>query len=327
MASPNVSATELVTTTLENRSGVIADNMSDNNALLARLKKKGNIKLVDGGTKIERELMYAENSTYLRYSGYQQLNTSPSDVLTMAEYAWKQAAVAVTMSGLEEAINSGSNRMFDLLETRLKNAEKTMINNLGSDIYSDGSADSGKQIGGLQLLVADDPTTGTVGAINRANANSTFWRNKKFQCTSDGGSALSSANVGLYMNKLWLQLVRGNDQPDLIVFDNNYYALYEASLTQIQRITQAEKGELGFQSLKYKGADVLLDGGIGGNMPANHGYFLNTDHIFWQPHRNRNMRPLGRIQSFNQDAFVEYLVFMGNLTMDNAFLQGVMFQN
>lgn len=65
MATPGLS--EIVTTTLRNRSGVIADNMSKNNALLFRLNKRGRVKPVSGGRTIVRELSYAENST-LRFA-------------------------------------------------------------------------------------------------------------------------------------------------------------------------------------------------------------------------------------------------------------------
>lgn len=64
MASPGLS--EIITTTLRNRSGVIADNMSKNNALLFRLSKRGKIKPLSGGRTIVRELTYAENSTFQR---------------------------------------------------------------------------------------------------------------------------------------------------------------------------------------------------------------------------------------------------------------------
>lgn len=64
MASPGLS--EIITTTLRNRSGVIADNMTKNNALLNRLSKRGRVKPVSGGRTIVQELSYAENSTYQR---------------------------------------------------------------------------------------------------------------------------------------------------------------------------------------------------------------------------------------------------------------------
>jgi hypothetical protein len=173
MASPNLS--EIVTTTLRNRSGKLADNVTSNNALLNRLNKKGNVKPVDGGRTIVQELDYQENGTFKRYSGYETLDISPSEVFSAAEFDWKQGAVSVSISGLEELQNSGSERVIDLLESRIKNAERTMANNVSNDLYSDGTASGGKQIGGLQHIIADAPSTGTVGGINRATYS--FWRN------------------------------------------------------------------------------------------------------------------------------------------------------
>jgi outer membrane protein assembly factor BamB len=322
MASPNLS--EIIATTLRSRSGVTADNVTKNNAILNRLQKRGNIKTVDGGRSIVQELEYQENSTFIRYAGYELLNTSPSDVISAAEFDYKQAAVAVTISGLEQLQNSGSEKVIDLLETRISNAEHTMQNNLASDMYSNGTASSGKQIGGLQLLVADDPTTGTVGGINRATW--TFWRNAKFQTTSDGGAAASATNIQGFMNSVYNGLVRGTDKVDLILADTNYYGFYEASLQTIQRITQANDADAGFVSLKYKGADVVLDGGVGGACPTNHMYFLNSRYVKFRPHKDRNMAPLETRNSINQDATVQFIAWAGNMTLSNAQLHGVMFQ-
>ena len=117
MASPNLS--EIVTTTLRNRSGKLADNVTKNNALLSRLKKRGSIDPFDGGRTIVQEIEYAENSTYQRYSGYEVLNIQPSDVFTAAEYDVKQIAVAVTISGLEGDVqNVGENAIIKLLSSR-----------------------------------------------------------------------------------------------------------------------------------------------------------------------------------------------------------------
>lgn len=321
MASPNLS--EIVTTTLRNRSGKLADNVTDNNALLRRLNKRGNVKPVDGGRTIVQELEYAENSTYKRYSGYEMLNIAPSDVFTAAEFDWKQAAVAVSISGLEQLQNSGKEKIIDLLESRIKNAERTMMNNLSADCYSDGTADGGKQIGGLQLLVADSPATGTVGGINRATWS--FWRNVAFDATTDGGAAATASNIQSYMNRVWLQLVRGTDRPDLIIADNNYFRLYWESLQAIQRITSDDMASAGFSSLKFMDADVVFDGGYGGNAPTNHMYFLNTNYIHFRPHKDRNMVPLDPDRfSVNQDAMVKLTAWAGNMTLSNAFLQGVL---
>jgi len=150
MTSPNLD--EITTTTLRNRSGKLADNFTHNNVLLYRLKEKGKARPFSGGRTIVHELAYAENSTFKRYSGYETLDISPSDVFTAAEYNIKQAAVAVTISGLEQIQNSGKEQVLDLLESRIENAEGTFMNELSQDLYSDGTADGGKQIGGLQSL-------------------------------------------------------------------------------------------------------------------------------------------------------------------------------
>lgn len=322
MASPNIS--EMLTTTLESRTGKLADNVTENNAILYRLKEKGRMRPVSGGTSIYQELEYAENSTYKRYSGYETLDISPSDVFTAAEFNWKQAAVAVTVSGLEELQNSGRERVIELVSNRVSNAEKTMMNNISADMYSDGTADGGKQIGGLQHLVANTPTN-TVGGIDRSSAIGAFWANYDYGATTDGGAAATSANIQSYMNQVYLSISRGTDRPDLILADNAFYKLYWESLQTIQRITNENLGQAGFMNLKYMDADVVFDGGYNGNAPASTMYFLNTDYIHWRPHRDRNMVPLNPDRfGTNQDAVVKLLAWAGNMTLSNGFLQGVL---
>lgn len=240
--------------------------------------------------------------------------------MTAAEFDIKQAAVVVSISGLEQLQNMSRERMIDLMQSRIKNAERTMSNQLSEGIYSDGSGASGKQITGLQSLVADDPSTGTVGGINRGNFE--FWRNQVFDASTDGGSAASASNIKGYMQKLWIDCIRGNDKPDLIVGDANYFQFYWESLTDIQRFNSADEAKSGFDSLKFSTADVLYDGDSG--IPDNHMYFLNTDYLFWRPHSQRNMVPLDKRMSVNQDAEVVPLVFAGNLTGSNLSLQGVL---
>lgn len=322
MASPNLS--EIITTTLRNRTKRVADNVTNNTALLQRLRSKGRVKSFSGGRIITQELEYQENSTYQRYSGYEQLNISPSDVFTAAEFDIKQASTAVTISGLEELQNAGPEQMIDLMEARISNAEKTMVNNLSADCYSDGTATGGKQIGGLQLLLADSPTSGTVGGIDRSTWS--FWQNVVYDASTDGGSAASASNIQSYMNALWVQLCRNSDKPDLIVADNNYWTFYLESLQAIQRITSvSDAASAGFTSLKYMTADVALDGGFGGDAPTDHMYFINTDFLYFRPHRDRNITVQdGDRVPTNQDAIVKMLFFAGNMTMSNAGLQGVL---
>ena len=193
-----------------------------------------------------------------------------------------------------------------------------MMNQISTGVYSDGTGSSSKEIGGLQHLVADAPTSGTVGGIDRST--NSFWQNIAFSAVTNGGAAATSANIQSYMNQIWVQLVRGTDMPDLIVADNTYWRLYLESMQAIQRVTNDKMAQAGFANLKYMDSDVVFD--TAGGAPSSHMYFLNTDYLFYRPHKDRNMVPLENKTSVNQDAMVVPLIWAGNMTVSNAALQG-----
>lgn len=323
MTIPNSTFTEVLSTTLRDFQNDFADNVTNKNALLTAMKDVGGIKLKTGGESIQQQLAYAENSTFQYYSGYETLDVSASDTLTSASYDWKQAVVNITISGLERRQNSGEAQIIDLITSRTKVAMMTMANNINVGLYSDGTGSSGKQIGGLQLIVADDPTTGTVGSIDAATQ--TFWRNVAYDATTDGGAAASSSNIIKYMNTVYNQLTRGTDKPNLIVADQNYYNFYQQALQSIQRVNVnegavAKMASSGFAALDYLGVPVVLDNDI----PTNHMYFLNTNYLEFCAHENANFTPGEMDKPINQDAMVMPILFMGNLTCSNRSLQGVL---
>lgn len=320
MASPNAIFTELVTTTLRKHSKTIVDNVSNNNALLGRIMSKGMKRVEDGGLSIVSNLEYAQNNTYQRYSGYDVLNVSASDVFSAAEFAWRQIAVNVAASGQELRTNSGETRLVNLVKSRVKNAIRTFKNNFSADIYSDGTLPN--QIGGLQALVSDTGT-GTVGGID--SAVWTFWQNKVQSAAApiQGGGAITPSGTTMesLMLPLWLALIRGDDAPDLIVADNNYFTFYEQSQVSMKRYTSDTNVSGGFTSLKYKKADVIFDGGSG--IPTNHMYFLNTDYLELVVHKDADMTVLDQVSPYNQDAAVIPVLWMGNMCTSNRSLQGL----
>ena len=320
MPSPNLS--EIITTTLRNRTGKLADNVTDNNAILYRLKQRGRTKPASGGRTLVQELAYQENSTFMWYSGYDTLDVSATDVMSAAEFDWKQAAVAVTISGLEQLQNAGKEKILDLLENRIDVAEKTMMNQISLGCYADGTGNAGKEIGGLQHLVAALPTSGTVGGINRATWS--FWQNQ-YRDSSNQSVTMSATTIQSEMNIMYTRLVRGTDRPDLIVCDNTLWLFYLGSLQAIQRITNDKMAQAGFTNLKFMDADVVLDGGQGGQCPTGTMYFLNSDYIHYRPHSERNMVVMGgERMNTNQDAIVKLIGWAGNMTASNCALQGVL---
>ena len=314
MSFPNL--TDIVATTIQSRTRQIADNVTKNNAVAAYLNRRGNRKPFSGGSTILQEISFAENANGGWYSGYDLLPVAAQDVITAAEFAIKQLACPVVMSGLEQLQNAGREQMIDLIEARVNVAEATMANLQSQGIYSDGTTYGGKTLTGLDAAVAITPTN-TYGGIDRGTW--TFWKNKVLS-----GNAETAATIQGRMNTLWSSLVRGSDQPDLIVADNVMWGLYVASLQAQQRFTSPETGDLGFNTIKYMGADVVLDGGIGGFATAKTMYFLNTKYLFLRPHSQRDMVPLSpnRRYAINQDAEVQILAWAGNLTSSGPQFQG-----
>lgn len=341
-AFANSSITDIIATTIQNRSGVLADNYTNNNAFLRSVKAKGNVKTFSGGNVIMQEIAYVDSTTINAnsYSGYEILNISPNSPISAAQFSIQQYAAAITMSGLEMLQNSSKQAIIDLMEGRVQIAEGQLMNRLDYDGYQDGTGNSSKNLTGLAAAVPDAPTTGTYGGISRSSF--AFWQSVKYSGVTDGGAAVSAANIQPYMTALAIRLVRGNNKPNLWIADNTYYQYYVNSLQAIQRIN-SDNGSggagAGFgPSLKFYGggmsADVVLGGGVSGAISGTqstsgatsaHMWALNTDYFFLRPHSERNFVPIGgERQAVNQDAIVKLIGWAGNITCSNSSLQGVL---
>jgi len=322
MAFANSAITDIIATTIQSRSGELADNLTQNNAILQRLNQKGNVRPFSGGNVILEEIMYDDASTNNAnsYSGYEVLNIAPDSPISAAQFKIAQYADSVTMSGLEMLQNSSKEAIIDLLDGRMQVSEARLLNRISGDLYGDGTGNGGKNLDGLGAAVAAVPTSGTYGGINRATW--TFWQN---QITTGA----TSANILASMTTAAIKQIRGTDKADLIVAGNTMYQYYVGALQSIQRIAAEESGAAGFASLKFYGggtsADVVLGGGYGSQETATYMYMLNTNYIFLRPHKERNFVPIGgERQSINQDAIVKLYGWAGNLTTSNSFLQGLL---
>ena len=342
MAFANSSVTDIIATTIQNRSGELADNVTNNNALLRKLKAKGNVRTFSGGNVILEEIMYTDASTINvnSYSGYEVLNISPNSPISSAQYSITQYAGAVSMSGLEMLQNSGKEAFIDLLEGRQKVAEAQLQNRIDYDAYQDGTGNSSKNLTGLAAAVPDTPTSGTYGGISRSAF--AFWQSQFYRGVTDGGAAVAASNIQQYMTTLALRCVRGSNKPDLWVGDSTYFGFYVNSLQAIQRVQSMNgdgKAGAGFgPELAFYGggmaATVVMAGGISGAVSTTqatsgatsaHMWALNTDYFFFRPHRDRNFVPIGgERQSVNQDAIVKLIGWAGNITCSGSEFQGVL---
>lgn len=314
MAAANL--TEFVTASARNWSKTMADNVTKHNALLTYLEDRGKIRTANGGRTIDEAIIYPTNpNTSIKwYTGYDTFSPPvTSEVLDAAEFQWKQLGAFIAISGLEKIQNSGEGKRYDYTRARLEQTEALLSNELGAALYSDGTTNN--KIGGLQLLVADDPTAaGTVGGINQQTFS--FWRNQY----TPAGTPLTKDTIKDAMNALWLKCLRGMDQPTLTLADSVMYQLYWSSLQEQARFTSSKLADAGFDNLKYKSTDVIYDY----QCPAKHMYFLNMTSLFLKKAPG-DLLDVGKARTIqNADYDIIPIFFAGNMTINNRSLNGVL---
>jgi hypothetical protein len=310
MAEPTVN--QLVATTINNYHKQFADNVSNSNAVTALLRKGDRIRVIEGGRNIACPLSYAEE-TFAWYAGTELLSRAVKETISEADYAPANAVVSVTLSGPDLAKNRGRERILNLLEGKMDNAESTMKNNITKAVYGDGAV--AKSFAGLKAMVTDDGT-GTVGGI--ISGTWPFWKNQFQPIVRATGLQFPALKAG--MNALWLKLTRGTEKPDLILADGEIYATYESGLQENQRYADATLGALGFETLKYKTAALVYDSAATGLVG---GYMLNTKYLKFEIYSGRNFEALDLPdQSVDMDAVTKHIAFMGALTLSNRSMQG-----
>lgn len=313
MPSPTV--TQLVATTIANYHKQFADNVSNSNAVTALLREGNRIRVIEGGRAISCPLTYAEE-TFLWYVGTDTLSRATKETISEADYAPANAVASVTLSGPDLAMNRSRERILNLLEGKLDNAEATMKNNITKAIYGDGTV--AKSFAGLKAFLTNDGS-GIVGGIDATTW--TFWKNQFQQAVRATGMQFPALVAA--MNALWMKLIRGAEKPDLIVASGEVYSTYESGLQMNQRYADARLGALGFETLKYKSAPLVFDGAATGITDA---YFLNTKYLKFEIYSGRNFEALDLPdQSPDLDAVTRHLAFMGALTLSNRSMQGRLF--
>jgi len=304
---------------LEDRSKGYVDLVSNSNALLSVMKERDQWKSFEGPTIRER-LLYAESGTYTRYSGYKLLNPKPAELINDAEFTPKMAAVSVVLSNDEILKNSGSTaQLKDVMEVHISAAEQELTDRFVEDLHSAGVL--ADQIGGLQLVLPTNVSAGTYGGISRSNS---VWQTAAYDANSAfaGITQVDKTTVKGIFDKIVIARSRGTKGPNLILSSSEHYQAYTEAVVAIQQITNENKlGKLGFTSLKYYGAgksiDVVLEGGIGSAMPGNTTYFIDTEALKYRYNARRHFDKFGGKQMpINQDAIVQHIGFMGEVTMN-----------
>jgi hypothetical protein len=301
---------EILSTTLNNYVPKLTDNIFSARPLFYALTNGQTIRRVSGGAKIVTPIIYGLNSSAASYAGSENLNIDAQTGISAAEFVWKQYAATVTITGIEEAKNNGEAEIIDLLEGKIMQTEETIIENMNTMLWGDGTGNSGKDWDGIAKLV---DSTGVVGGIDPAGSGNGWWASTETAATG------TPANLTLaQMSTLYNDVSVGNDQPTIVMTTQSGYEAYEALLQPQLRYSDSSVADAGFQNLLFKGAPVTFDDSCtSGSM-----YMLNTKYIRLVAHSDVWFKPTPFVRPTNQDARFAQILCYGNLTVTNRSRQG-----
>jgi hypothetical protein len=230
------------------------------------------------GNPITGTIEYAINTTVKSMSELETLDVNRVDVFDRYEYAWKFVGGLIVMSEFEKLITSDGAGKFDLMAAKMDNLKKSMSQQINTDLFSDGTGTGGKQAGGLQYIVSSTPTTGTVGAINRATY--TFWRNQQ---ASGAKSSTAFDNLKGTMRSIYNLCSSGvgMQTPEFAVTDRTDFEGYESlsvTLERLQRSSATDKLLSGYKGdhIMFKDIPLAFDAAN----PASTMYILNRRNLF-----------------------------------------------
>ena len=327
-----------LSTTLFNYRRKLEDAISTANAFLFFLMKRtkgGYKKLTDLGDRMMMPLMY-ELGNADSYQGYDILNVQPADGITSAFYNWAQAAVPISISGLEEKKNRGEAKIIDLLESKTKQAElglqeffnKRMLQGAAGSTITTAytSVINGSQfIDPLPLQVMYSPTSSTlIGSINQSS--NTWWRNQ----STDFTGATTYAGFLKKLRTLRNNCSKGpGGPPNLFLATQGTEELYEAALAAAHRNPSYQVADIPFDNVAFYGKpltwDEFVPDAASGTVTITKGsfYMLNTD--FWgiKVDKETNFSPTPFIKPENQDAKTAHILWLGAMGCSNRRKQGV----
>lgn len=266
------------------------------------------------------------------------LDTTPQDNVTSAFYNWRQVAGSISISREEERKNSGEARILSLLQQKVTELAMSMQDEVSRMLLvpngsATGSAftvgNGGKDLLGLPILIADDPTTGTVGNISRSN---TWWRNQQTDSTATTYSGLKKE-----LRTMWNDCSKGTGKgPDIVLADQTTYETYEAALDDNTRYTNTVMADMGFDNLRLKGSLIYWDERVpdwenseyptvdGGTPTAGSAVYLNTKFLELVVDSQTDFITTPFVRPENQDARTAQTLFMGELCCSNMRKQGVL---
>jgi hypothetical protein len=303
MPNPNTDYGQVSAVTQKYFVPKLVDNIFDSDIILKKAKSNGWYESHAGGTEIVCPLNYAQATAAGSYQGADVLSTTDNDVISAAVFQWKQYYASISITGRDEMINSGTERVIDFVKSKMKIAEKSLKDALGTDAYSGSSSTS---LIGVNSAIA---TSGTYAGISQTN--NSWWRGQV-------DSATTTLTIPA-MRTLFTSCTIDDEAPTLGLATRTVFNLYHGLLQPQERFTDKNTADGGFTNLLFAGCPIVV------TTKASTGdlYFLNEKYLHLWYHPERDFKFTGFDKPINQDVTVGQILWMGALGSDNNRKHGI----
>ena len=263
------------------------------------------------------------------FTGYDKIRITPKELLNSAVFPWARIVSMFSLTGTELLYTSGEEEIIDLMTFHVEAARKSVRETWEAALISDGTGDGGRQMIGLGGAVPILPNTGVYGGIDRADV--TAWRTTTYDATTDFpdiGAVWDATTARPIIERICMLRSRGQQYPDLWMFDTNSYQAIAASFVAHQRLATERSVRLGYVGLAYHTpagvAELVAASGVGNVMPANTAFGLDTGSLSIYEFPGQSFvpfHPAGGLRPINQDAMAQGIVWSGQFVNENPLSQ------
>lgn len=310
MASTAI-ATVLNSTLTKSRRKLIMASIRSN-AYMAWQFANNRVEFESGGYNITNPLTVGRNQNITSYEYYDEVPIAQTNEFTTVEYRWSRVAGTVIISDQEEDENRGSEAIFKLMKAKMEVLEESIKEKFSEYLYASGA---GLNPLGLAACVPDNPTTGTLGTLNRATELQ--WRTSSYDF--DGG--LDATNIEEAFDDILLDVTLKGEKPDVILCGRNIYRLYRTAARDkiVLNLSDTSNGkrmiDLGFTGVQHQNIPMLYDE----DCPVNKAYFLNSKYLRLHILKHVNMKVKELTSPWVVDATGQRVIWQGQLCLWKAY--------
>lgn len=275
------------------------------------------------------------------YSHTDQVGFVHPDNILRAKYPWrevhagivldytelKQRGVSIVDGKLPSAPTSQEIQIVkDYVKAVLTNDfGESWARSMNNMCWKNGTQDA-KQMPGLLAVIDDDPTTGTVGGLDRATY--AWWRHRALVGSNAITPSASNSTLIQTLNSEMVQLMRYGGRPDIAFAGSDFLAalrteLFGKAQFSVTGLSKKDETNIGVADVPLNNLVFKYDPTLDSLGLAKRAFILDSRHVSLQPMEGQDMIVQKPVRPYDQYVLLKAVTWTGALTFDQLNCHGV----